>query len=168
MRVRIPSLTEKLPKGARYWHSSTFSRIAAARVRFRTAADSWIAFHVQSEPDAAKVFVAPIEAEPPLESRWIPIAAAPGGNIYPFWSPDGKLLYFVSNRDGFSCVWAQPLDRASGRPVGPPRDVLHLHSATRSLAHVRMGVWGFSLARDRLVFSLGEKTGNLWELSPYR
>jgi WD40 repeat protein len=126
----------------------------------------WIAFHVQSEPAGATVFIAPIEALPPPESRWIPIAAAPAGNVHPFWSPDGKLLYFVSDRDGFYCVWAQPLD--SGHPVGPAREVLHLHSATRSLAHVRASAWGLSLARDRLVYTLGEKSGNLWQLEPYR
>jgi Tol biopolymer transport system component len=128
----------------------------------------WIAFHVQSEAGGATVFVAPLEAGPPPQSRWIPIAEAPTGNVHPFWSPDGRLVYFVSNRDGFYCIWAQPLEPDSGRPVGPLREVVHLHGATRSLSHLRMGSWGLSLARNRLVFSLGEKTGSLWRLEPYR
>jgi len=33
------------------------------------------------------------------------------------WSPDGKLVYFISTRDGFRCVWAQRLD-AAGKPAG--------------------------------------------------
>jgi len=52
--------------------------------------------------------------------------------------------------------------------LGPPGEVLHLHTAARSFANLSMGSWGLSLARNRLVFALGEKSGSLWKLEPYR
>ena len=99
--------------------------------------------------------------------RWIPIGDG-SSNLHPAWSPDGNLLYYVSSRDGFYCVWAQRLEANSRRTSGPPIEVLPLHSATRSLAHFVIGAWGLAVARGRLVVSLGEKTGSLWQLEPYR
>ena len=84
-------------------------------------------------------------------------------DCWPFWSPDGRLLYFVSHRDGFRCVWAQPLDFETKHPVGLPISVLHIHSARRSLLNWRTsGEMGMSLTRDQLVFSMREITGNIW------
>ena len=36
----------------------------------------------------------------------------------PRWSPDGRTLYFVSNRDGHPEVWGRHFDSLTGRPVG--------------------------------------------------
>ena len=41
-------------------------------------------------------------------------------DLCPIWSPDGNLLYFLSERDGFRCIWGQKLDPASKRPLGAP------------------------------------------------
>ena len=84
-------------------------------------------------------------------------------DCWPFWSPDGRLLYFLSHRDGFRCVWAQPLDFETKHPVGSPISVLHIHSARRSLLNWRSsGEMGMSLTPDALVFSLLDITGNIW------
>jgi WD40-like Beta Propeller Repeat len=86
-----------------------------------------------------------------------------GMDSWPFWSPDGRLLYFLSERDGSRCVLAQPLDHATKQPVGLPISVLHIHSARRSLLTSRSaGEMGMSLTRDALVFSMREITGNIW------
>jgi hypothetical protein len=66
-----------------------------------------------------------------------------GGGIYgesnndkQRWSPNGNLLYFVSERDGFRCIWAQRLDPGSKRPVGALFAVYHSHSPQRSLMNL--------------------------------
>jgi Tol biopolymer transport system component len=46
------------------------------------------------------------------ESAWIDIG------VLGLWSPDGKLIYDISNRDGYPCIWAQRLDAATKRRVG--------------------------------------------------
>lgn len=77
------------------------------------------------------------------------------------WSPDGALLYGELNRDGFRCIWAQRLDPATKRPVGSPFAVFHSHNARLSLANQE----AFStpvVSRDKMFFSMGERTGNIW------
>jgi hypothetical protein len=75
------------------------------------------------------------------------------------------MLYFLSDRDGFRCIWAQRLDRATRRPAGAAFAVEHLHAARRSLTfgvNLEVGSIGLSLAADKLFFSLPERTGNVW------
>jgi Tol biopolymer transport system component len=38
----------------------------------------------------------------------------------PFWSADGKSLYFGSNREGTMNLWRVSIDERSGKPLGPP------------------------------------------------
>ncbi|MFY9552042.1 MAG: protein kinase, partial [Thermoanaerobaculia bacterium] len=37
----------------------------------------------------------------------------------PVWAPDGRSLYFLSNRDGAMNLWSVPIDEATGKPLGP-------------------------------------------------
>ena len=39
----------------------------------------------------------------------------------PVWGPDGKTLYFLSNRDGAMNLWRVPIDEAIGPDTGPGR-----------------------------------------------
>jgi len=41
----------------------------------------------------------------------------------PIWSPDGKYLYYGSDRDGTLNLWRIPMDEDSGSPSGPPEPV---------------------------------------------
>lgn len=103
------------------------------------------------------MYVAPFQAESPIvESAWIHITDGGDG----FWSPDGKLVYGDSDRDGYDCIWAQRLDPATKRPAGPPFAIFHSHNARISLANQTEE--GFSIRRNRLVFNMGERTGNIW------
>jgi hypothetical protein len=121
----------------------------------------WITF-LAAEPDQDKcVFVAPFRPEVP-ESQWIPITGFTGKNDKPRWSPDGNLLYFTSDRDGWRCIWAQRLNAATKRPAGEPFAVFHAHSARRSLGMVGIGTLEISLAAGRMVFVMGEASGNIW------
>jgi hypothetical protein len=96
------------------------------------------------------------------ESEWIPIGDGKGMDRRPAWSPDGNLLYFTSERDGFRCIWAQRLNRDK-KPAGAPFVVEHFHTARRSLFNVpTVGELGLDVIRDRIVLSFGEMTGNIW------
>jgi hypothetical protein len=76
------------------------------------------------------------------------------------WSPDGKLLYATSYRDGHRCIWAQRVNPATKHPVGAPFAVYHSHNARVSLAN--QGDLTLSLAGGKLVFTMGERNGNIW------
>ena len=74
------------------------------------------------------------------ESQWIPV----NGSAYdrqPRWSPDGNLIYFHSNRDGFQCLWWQRLDPVTKRPAGAAFNVYHIHSARLILQPCFMVFW---------------------------
>jgi hypothetical protein len=93
---------------------------------------------------------------------WIPLTAGDAIAIMPTWSPDGGLIYYLTDRDGSFCIWAQRIDRASGRPSGNPFAVWHFHEAHRSMAGIPLPLRGLAIAGDRIVTTLVESTGNIW------
>ena len=82
----------------------------------------------------------------------------------PAWSPDGRFLYFISERDGFRCVWARSLNPLTKQPAGDAFAVRHFHSARFSLRHVGSQgfLTGLSVGDGALLFSMGELKGNVW------
>jgi serine/threonine protein kinase/Tol biopolymer transport system component len=130
------------------------------QVRF-SSDDRWISFHATISSKGRQVFIAPFrEQGPPVPAnQWIPVTDGSGVDIYPSWSPDGNLLYFFSDRDGFRCLWAQRLDRLTKRPAGSPLAVYHFHRSRQSPRG--LGPQN-AVARDKVVLSLVETTGNIW------
>jgi len=102
--------------------------------------------------------------EPPAAAadEWISITEGDSWEDKPRWSPDGNLLYFTSERDGFRCIWARRLDPSTKRPRGAPFAVFHSHTARLNLMNVGLGPLELAVARDKLVFNMAERTGNIW------
>jgi Tol biopolymer transport system component len=63
----------------------------------------------------------------------------------PVWSPDGKYLYFSSDRGGSMNLWRIPMDERSGKAQGPPEPV---RAPATFVAHV-----SFSRDGRRLVYA---------------
>jgi Tol biopolymer transport system component len=127
----------------------------------------WIAFHTLHRPESRQVFVAPFrEVEAVRERDWIAITGDVTRDRSPRWSPDGKLLYFLSERDGFRCIWAQRLDPHTKRPRGAASAVHHFHHARLSLNQATPSDIGLSVSTGRLAIAVSELTGNLWQLNP--
>ncbi|MCP5112313.1 MAG: hypothetical protein GY953_15925, partial [bacterium] len=83
------------------------------------------------------------------------------------WSPDGNLLYFLSDRDGWNCIWSQRLEPATKEPTGEAFPVYHAHGARHPLGNrLELGHIGLSVARDKLVFAMDEVRGNIWMMEP--
>ncbi len=78
------------------------------------------------------------------------------------WSPDGRLLYFVSERDGRRCIWSRRLDPRTGQPLGPPTAVLHLHGSQQSMVSTAIEPARLALGRDELIFGMQLQRGNVW------
>jgi Tol biopolymer transport system component/predicted Ser/Thr protein kinase len=125
--------------------------------------DRWISFH-QVTPTARRIFVAAFHGAAAIpEDQWIPITDGKGMDRYADWSSDGRLLYFLSERDGFRCIWAQRLDPATKHPSGEAFPVRHFHTSRRSLMATADPVYtGMSVAAGKIVFSMVEQTGNIW------
>jgi serine/threonine protein kinase/Tol biopolymer transport system component len=133
-------------------HSAQFSRDGR-----------WIAFHVATSPVTRRVYVVRYQG-PRLhpENEWIAVSDGRAMDREPRWSPGGDMLYFLSTRDGYNCIWAQRLDRETRRAVGEAVAILHLHTGRRSLITADTGPIGLSVTPDHIVFSMPERTANIW------
>jgi TolB protein len=124
----------------------------------------WIAFHGLNSPTTRQMFVAPYRGGEtvPVED-WIPINDGSEMERNIAWSPDGGTLYFLSDRDGFRCIWAQRLDRVTKKPLGAAAAVAHFHRSSLSMLEA-----GFNMAitPQNLVFALTDLTGNVWMVEP--
>jgi len=126
----------------------------------------WVAFHALSNAtNSARIWIAPTGPERPAPpAAWIPVTDGATLERDPAWSPDGRFLYFISERDGFRCVWARSLNPLTKQPAGDAFAVRHFHSARFSLRHVGSQGYltGLSVGSDALLFSMGELKGNVW------
>jgi Tol biopolymer transport system component len=57
----------------------------------------------------------------------------------PVWSPDGRALYFASDRSGITNLWRLPIDERSGRALGKPAPVTTSGQASLLLSLSRDG-----------------------------
>lgn len=76
------------------------------------------------------------------------------------WAPDGNAVYFWSTRDGFRCLYKQPLDPESKVPQGPPIAILHRHG-------VQSYPWSggtLAVGSARLAMTLTDELGNIWKV----
>jgi Tol biopolymer transport system component len=105
------------------------------------------------------IMIAPLDG-PKLvpEDAWIKITEE-GPEDWANWSPDGRTLYFTSERDGHTCLWGQHLDANSHRPVGEAFAVQHFHGR----ASYQQGGW--SAAGGRIAVVLVDGTKNIWMMS---
>jgi len=123
----------------------------------------WIVFCAQTGSNQKRIFVAAYRdggAKPPGE--WIPITDGQSWDDKAEWSPDGNLLYYYSRRDGFGCLWKQPLDPTTKRPRGAAAAVAHFHATRFTLRNLALPLLAISVARDKIVFTAGEVSANIW------
>jgi hypothetical protein len=129
----------------------------------------WITFHARhpARPSRQQILVASLGSGTPVPSaQWIPITSGEFEDDKPRWSLDGRAIYFTSLRDGFRCLYVQGVDADTKRPIGEPANVRHFHSARLSMLYPRMLRLGVSVARDRIVLTLVDRTANLWMVAP--
>jgi Tol biopolymer transport system component len=113
----------------------------------------------------SRIYAAPLRTGSVPAGDWIPLTNGATWDDKPRLSADGKLLFFVSDRDGFPCIWVQRLSPGM-HPIGTPEEVFHSHSFRRSLAGVGLGDLELNVSRDMLIFGQGDAVGNIWVLDP--
>jgi Tol biopolymer transport system component len=119
----------------------------------------WVSFTIRTEQNRGRIAIAPLVGQKPVpQESWIQVADV-SPDDYAHWSPDGKTLYFSSDRDGYACIWGRRLDPVSRRPVGDVFPVQHFHGL------LSFGHGGWSATAGRIAISLVERTGNVWMMS---
>ncbi|MEZ5356352.1 MAG: protein kinase [Bryobacteraceae bacterium] len=115
-----------------------------------------IAFTAVREDESRWVMVAPFrgkESVPPGQWREVARGTAPTFSI------DGRRLFYLSNVDGSSCIYAAPLG-ADGLPAGPHTAVAHFHDE-ESPGLLPSGTFRMSDAADGLHLSLGRRESSV-------
>ncbi len=79
----------------------------------------------------------------------------------PRWAPDGKTIYFVTNRGGFLNVWGIRFDLVKGQPVGEPFRVTAFESPSQ-MVFPRIAPLNIALTADRLFLNITEMSGSVW------
>jgi WD40 repeat protein len=104
-----------------------------------------------------------IYAIPAAGGSWIRITDGKQWDDKPLWSPDGKTIYFLSERKGFFNVWGLHFDPVKGRPHGEPFQVTSFETPTLMIPK-NIAALDVSLTENRLVLPLAQLSGNIWIL----
>ena len=124
--------------------------------------ERWLAVQTGEADGTVAIFVVPLDRPNADPDAWVEIAAGPLWSGAPRWSSDGDVLYFLSDRDDFICVWGQRLDPSSKIPTGEPFSVAHAHTSELQCLSMARFMWTLEVGGDRLVFNAGEMTGDVY------
>lgn len=105
--------------------------------------------------DTVEGFIAPLDGS----SRTIQLCQ----EVYQLsldWAPDGNAVYYWSQRDGFRCLYKQPLDPESKVPQGNPIAILHRHG----LQSYPWSGGTLAVGSGRFAMTLLDQLANIWKV----
>lgn len=120
----------------------------------------WISFNAFNATDPSVSTIYMISAS---GGEWVKLTEGRYWDDKPRWSPDGKAIYFVSNRTGFFNVWKVRVDPASGKPLDQPTRVTDFESATQMIMPNIIQL-EMALTSDRIILPMMETSGSIWVL----
>ncbi|MBI2687564.1 MAG: serine/threonine-protein kinase [Acidobacteria bacterium] len=112
---------------------------------------------------ARRIYLAAFTGEAIPEKEWTVLIDGSDLDRQPFWAPSGNLIYFLSDRDGSRCIWAQRVDAATRKPAGAPFAVHHMHQLRHNLIDVGdPATVGMSVAGGQMFYASFELNANIW------
>jgi Tol biopolymer transport system component len=131
--------------------------------------DRWIAFVLHKPDGRVAMFIAPLAgcaaAAAAAEKDWVLLFEDDHYLGSPAWSSDGSHLFYLSERDGACCVWAQKLDPSTKRPAGATRMVFR-PTVSGTQLNFPKGDGAVAVAKNKLALWIGEATGNIYLATP--
>jgi Tol biopolymer transport system component/DNA-binding winged helix-turn-helix (wHTH) protein len=118
---------------------------------------NWIAFNATS-PGLSAIYVTSSAG-----GQWTPVSEGTFWDDKPRWSPDGRTLYFVSNRSGFLNVWGRRFDPQTGKPSGDPFRVTSLENPSERVSSP-VNTMELAIAPNQLILPIVEASGSVWVL----
>jgi len=157
------------------WLLPVAAKPHAERAARRIASDpAYNLYEGHFSPDARWIAFNAVKAPPAVAESTIYVMSASGGPLIriaegkhwddkPRWSPDGNIIYFLSEREGFFNVWGIRFDSGRARPIGEPFPVTTF-SSPRLMVAKSIAPVSISLTQDRLVVTMAQSSGNIWLL----
>ncbi len=120
----------------------------------------WIVYEgfKESAPVESNIYVTPTAGGPLTR-----ILEGNNWNDKPRWSPDGKTIYYISDRNGVFNVWGIHFDSTHGKPVGTPFMLTSFKNTGPEVAD-NISEVEFSLVRDKFVLTMEDHSGGIWVL----
>ena len=122
--------------------------------------ERWICFNALKANEAG---VSTIYVVPSSGGEWTRVTEGRHWEGKARWSPDGKTIYFISNRTGFFNVWGIRFDPRTGKPAGEAFRVTEFENPGQMVLPL-LGRLELALATDRLVLPIMEVSGSIWVL----
>jgi Tol biopolymer transport system component len=120
----------------------------------------WIAW-LAGEPDGRAVIrLSPVVSAQDGARATITVAEADHYLSRPDWSPNGRWLYYLSEKNGRASMFARPLDPRTRVPVGEEREVF-TSTESRLWLNFPAGNGAIAVAADRITFESSGMTGNI-------
>ena len=118
----------------------------------------WILFNAQ---DVKQSSVSILGVMPAAGGAWRRLTGARLWADKARWAPDGKTIYFISNRDSaFFDVWGIAFDPVKGTTVGEEFRVTRFLDPGRRVQSIASSELGVS--KNRLVVPILERSGSVW------
>ena len=112
---------------------------------------------------ARRINLVPFTGEAVPESQWSVVLDGADFDRQPVWSPSGDIIYFLSDRDGTRCIWAQRVDTSTRKPVGQPFAAHHIHQVRYYLNDVGdPAAVGLTVVNGQMYFAGFEIRSNVW------
>ena len=121
----------------------------------------WIAFQaVKSLPTTLK---SSLYIVPTVGGSWVALTDNAHWDDKPRWSPDGKIIYFISGRSGFFNVWGVHFDPHRKKVIGRPFAVTNFSSPASRMPEHAPSV-DLSVTEMKLLLTLEQDSGSIWML----
>ena len=120
----------------------------------------WISFVAVPIVDQS---VTTVYAMPAAGGPWRAITDGAAYDDKARWSPDGRILYYISNRDGRFEVWGRRFDPDAGHPQGEPFRVTSFEGTRQVLSPYLTDMEMF-ITPDRIFLPMSEASSRVWIL----
>jgi Tol biopolymer transport system component len=122
----------------------------------------WLALTYGGAQAPQGIFIAPLRNRMPGPAdKWIRIMNRRGIHTRPWWSPDGNMLYFLSDAGSRMAIWSQKLLATTKQPDGEPRVIFQPDEEMGGRLDPDVS-FGPGEGREMLIFPVVRNTGNIW------